>query len=154
MRYDGDDPGNFQRLDEVWLGDAADDAAAERYAVLGGGDSRTGEIRLSLAGVDSRDAALALRGRIVLADAARLPALPEGDHYWFELVGCRVETAEGRVLGTVCELMATGAHDVLVVESADGKRHLIPTAERFLREVDVAARRVVVELVPGLIEEP
>ena len=51
------------------------------------------------------------------------------------------------------ELWETGAHDVLVVEESGGRVHLIPAAEPFLRLVDPAARRIVIEPVPGLLAD-
>jgi 16S rRNA processing protein RimM len=129
------------------------DPARRRYEVTFAGSGRPGELRLGLAGVVDRDAAAALRGALVLGDAAQLEPLPEGEHYWFELVGCRVETEPGRALGTVREIWETGAHDVLVVEDDAGHVNLIPAAEPFLRLVDPAARRIVIATVPGLLAD-
>jgi 16S rRNA processing protein RimM len=52
----------------------------------------------------------------------------------------------------VKEIWETGAHDVLVVEGEDGRRVLLPAAREFLREVDVAGRRVVIDVIPGLLD--
>jgi 16S rRNA processing protein RimM len=110
-------------------------------------------VRLALRGVASRDAALALRGALVLMDAADLPELGAGRHYWFELVGCAVETAAGARVGVVRELYECGAaHDVLMVDGDDGRQRLIPVVGALLREVDVAARRIVLEDVAGLAD--
>ena len=84
--------------------------------------------------------------------AEDLPALPEGEHYWYELVGCDLETEGGRRVGRIREIWETGAHDVLVVERDDGATCLVPTARELLREIDVEARRVVVEERPGLFD--
>jgi 16S rRNA processing protein RimM len=131
------------------------DSSRRRYAVTGRGRGRPGEVRIALEGVADRDAAAALRGALVVGDAERLAPLPAGEHYWFELVGCRVEAEGGRALGTVREIWETGAHDVLVVEDDAGRKHLIPAAEAFLRRVDPAAGRIVVAPVPGLLgDEP
>jgi 16S rRNA processing protein RimM len=53
----------------------------------------------------------------------------------------------------VRELWETGAHDVLVVEEGGGRVHLIPAAEAFLRLVDPAARRIVIDPPPGLLAD-
>ena len=84
--------------------DAADPQAREIESE-GGTTARPGELRLRLSGVAwtrgdvvrvhslRRGAAEALRGMLLLANVADLPTLPTGSHYWFELVGCVVETA-------------------------------------------------------------
>ena len=56
------------------------------------------------------------------------------------------------VIGTVIEIWETGAHDVLVVESEGGQRHLLPTARELMPEIDLEASRIVVEDIPGLFD--
>jgi 16S rRNA processing protein RimM len=123
----------------------------QRLAVVSASAGRPGEVRLGLEGVRNRDAAEALRGALVFGDAARLPVLEPGEHYWFELIGCEVETTSGLPLGRVREIWETGAHDVLVVEDPAGGQHLIPAVDAFVKEVDREARRIRIEPVPGLL---
>ncbi len=151
VRYFGDGPGNLLGCDQVWLGEGREDASARRYEVDAGGLGRAGEARLSLRGVSDRDVAQGLRGLLVLAHEADLEALPEGDFYWHQLIGCRVETATGQHVGEVKEILETGAHDLLLVEDEKKKRQLISTARELLPEIDLARNRVVVADLPGLI---
>src|SRR5262249_59468710 len=73
--------------------------------------------------------------------------------YQYELVGCRVEDASGRVLGVVQGIWETGAPDVLIVVDAEQREHLIPAAREILREVDVARRRIAIDAPPGLLSK-
>ena len=84
----------------------------------------------------------------------KLERLPEGEYYEYQLVGCRVEGEDGQAIGTVREVWSTGASDVLVVESEEGEQRLIPTGGDFLREVDLEGRRIVIEVIPGLLDAP
>jgi len=154
VRHFGDGPDNLARAPHVWLAEAVDDPAPRRYEVVGHGSGRPGEVRLALAGVSDRDAADALRGRLVLGDADFLEALPEDEFYWHELVGCEVFDASGGRVGKVRELWETGAHDLLVVETDRGERHLLPTARELMLDVDPEARRIVVEILPGMLDAP
>jgi 16S rRNA processing protein RimM len=86
----------------------------------------------------------------VLVQAAELEALPAGEYYGYQLVGCRVEGQDGVPVGTVREIWETGGPDLLIVEGEGGREHLLPAA--LLREVDVEGRRAVVELLPGLLD--
>ncbi|MDD9802118.1 MAG: ribosome maturation factor RimM [Deltaproteobacteria bacterium] len=151
VRCLGDDPGNLLAAASIELADArgAGDPAPQRCEIREAAAGRAGEVRLRLAGVDDRNAALALRGQLLLGDSADLAALPEGEFYWFQLIGCRVERA-GRTLGRVREIWETGAHDVLVVSGCDGRERLIPTARELMPEVDLAARRIAIADLPGL----
>jgi 16S rRNA processing protein RimM len=152
VRYFGDGPDNLLGATEVWLGESRADAEVRRYEVVGSGTGRSGEVRLALSGVSDRDAADALRGRMVLADPEQLVPLEEGEFYWHQLVGCEVFDTEGGRVGIVREIWETGAHDVLVVDGETGGRHLLSTARELMPEVDLEARRIVVEILPGMLD--
>ncbi len=152
VRIAGDGPEPLLAATSVWLGTSAMDPEARRYSVRGCGPGRRGEVRLRFEGISGREAVRDLVGLLVSAPASLLPPLPDGEFYWYELVGCRVESASGEPVGTVREIWETGAHDVLVVEDEGGLRRLIPTAARIMTEVDLPARRIVVADLPGLLE--
>jgi 16S rRNA processing protein RimM len=67
-------------------------------------------------------------------------------------VGCEVFDTEGGRVGIVREIWETGAHDVLVVDGETGGRHLLSTARELMPEVDLEARRIVVEILPGMLD--
>jgi 16S rRNA processing protein RimM len=152
VRYFGDGPENLLRCAELRLAESPQDVAASTYEVTGGGTGRGGEVRLALRGIDNRDAALTLRGLMVLVDESHLEALPQGEFYWHQLIGCEVEGDDGTALGHVVEIWETGAHDVLVVEDEAGGRHLLSTARELIPEIDIEAQRIVVKMLPGLID--
>lgn len=89
-----------------------------------------------LQGVDDRDAAIAWRGADIGVVREALPEPGEGHYYWADLEGASVRHRDGRVLGRVAYLLATGEHDVLVVR---GEREvLIPfVINRFVLGVDL-----------------
>lgn len=152
VRVTGDSGENLLNAQSLWLARRIDDPSPRRVGVCGGGSGRVGEIRLRFEGIDDRDAAEALKGLRILTDASALPKLPEGEFYWHELVGCRVESESGLVAGVVQEIWETGAHDVLVVVDERGVRRLVPTAAELVKTIDLAARRIVVADLPGLLD--
>ena len=99
---------------------------------------------LRLENVTDRETAQALLGEELWIDRSALPNLAPDEYYWCDLEGCRVENQQGEGFGTVVRVMATGAHDVLVVR--DEKETLIPFVQgHYVMEVDLAARRIVVD---------
>ena len=141
---------DLRALGRVCLASQPRDPSAFEARVRAVRVGRADEALLCLEGVADRDAAEALRGRFVLCDPEQLPRPAPGEYYQYELVGCRVEDAEGRALGVVSGVWETGASDVLVVR--DGEReHLIPAAGPILKVVDPAAGRIVVDPPPGLL---
>lgn len=103
-----------------------------------------GQFVIKLEGVDSIDEAEAFRGLELRIDQDELAALPAGSYYHHQLLGLLVLDGSGRELGRVAELMETGGATVLVVRGEGGET-LVPLAEPFLRQVDLAAGRMVVE---------
>ena len=152
VRSDGGDATNLLHVRNVRLIREGQREAVD-YEVTRAELGSRGEIRLVLSGVAGRDAAEALRGSRVLARAEDLERLGEGEYYEYELVGCRVMDGEGRGIGTVRGIWTTGGPDVLVDEDADGVEHLIPTARDIMRRVDIEAREIVIDAIPGLLGE-
>jgi 16S rRNA processing protein RimM len=101
-----------------------------------------------LEGCDDRDAALLLTGAVIGIDPEQLPALPENEYYWRDLIGLRVINTEGVDLGIVRELRETGANDVLIVRPTDAetRERLIPwTPGHAVIEVDLQQGRLLVD---------
>lgn len=101
-----------------------------------------------LDGIDTRDAAEALRGAEIRVNRADLPPAGENEWYWADLEGLEVRNLEGQALGRVHSLMATGANDVLIVQG--DRRRLIPFVPGSrVREVDLQERRLIVDWDPA-----
>ncbi len=96
-----------------------------------------GGLVASLEGVTDRTQAEFLRGLEVVVPRSELPALGPDEFYWSDLVGMSVCNDAGEALGTVRELLETGAHPVLVVCAGETER-LIPFVAPMLREVRLA----------------
>lgn len=108
-----------------------------------------------LAGVDDRDQARRYCQLDVHVELAQLPALPDDEYYWHELIGLAVYgRADGcRVrLGAVTSLIETGANDVLVVrgdeQSRDRAERLIPYVNQVVLAIDRSAGTLEVDWDP------
>lgn len=81
-----------------------------------------------------------------------LGELDEGEFYYHEVIGCQVYTNDGMELGKIKEVLSPGANDVWVIQSkAGGKDILIPYIDDVVKEVNVAEKKVTIELLEGLI---
>ena len=81
-----------------------------------------------------------------------LPELPEDTYYIRDLIGMRVVTEDGAVLGTLSDVLQNTAQDVYEVQRAGEKPLLIPGVAAFIRQVDPAERTITVRLPEGLLE--
>ena len=100
---------------------------------------------IRVAGCETRDAAEALHGRPLQVSLADAPALEEGEWWAHELEGLSVTDGE-RTVGTVRRMLELPSVEVLEVERADGSELLVPMVSDAVRSLDVAARRVDVDL--------
>ena len=93
--------------------------------------------------IDDRDRAAALIGASIEVERDELPKLREGEFYWIDLIGVKVESVEGAYLGTVTDVTSNGAQDVLVLKDGDTERLIPFVREHIVREVDLPAGRIV-----------
>jgi 16S rRNA processing protein RimM len=96
-----------------------------------------------LAGIETREQALALKGQAVAVRREALPEPEEGRYYLADLVGLEVVNEQGAALGVVTRTYSNGAHDV--IEVAGDRTRLIPWVSAVVKEVDLLKKRVQVE---------
>jgi 16S rRNA processing protein RimM len=124
-----------------------------------------GRIVLHFAGIDSIEAAEKLMGLDVLVPETERVALDEDASYVDDLIGCAVyDVASGQdcAVGTVRDVQFPTTSDggrrlaeaapLLEIESLAGEELLIPFAKSFLVALDVAAKKIIMNLPEGLLE--
>ena len=111
-----------------------------------------GRVVLKFEGYDTMSAAEKLVGASVLIAESAQPPLETGEFYEHEIVGSRVTSPGGRLVGQVARLMRTGGTDLLVVEGADGREHLIPFTDEICTDVDVKAKVISITPPAGLLD--
>ena len=92
-----------------------------------------------------------LAGRELRVPESSLKPLEAGRYYEHQLVGCAVETIEGRPVGTVVRVEGGAGGSRLVVEGARSEIQ-VPMVEGICAEVDVAARKIRIDPPDGLLE--
>ncbi|WEK56345.1 MAG: ribosome maturation factor RimM [Candidatus Cohnella colombiensis] len=85
-----------------------------------------------------------------VTESERAP-LSEGEYYVQDIVGCTVITDEDETLGTITDIITTGANDVWVVKLDKGKELLVPVIDDVVLSVDIIERKVQIHLMEGLL---
>ena len=93
------------------------------------------------------------KGKDLLVTRENAVPLEENEYFIYDIIGAQVETEEGKLLGELTEVLTTGANDVYVVKLPDGKEVLLPVIEDCVKEIDTENKKVVVHLMPGLLED-
>ncbi len=94
--------------------------------------------------IKDRTEAETYRDLEIYTDREALPELENGEYYIEDLVDCGVVDEQNKSLGKVVEVIATGAHEILVVKQ-DESETLIPLVDEWIVEVDINAQRIQVK---------
>jgi 16S rRNA processing protein RimM len=92
------------------------------------------------------------KGALLKVDENQLSELDEGEYYFHEIIGCQVYTDQGEEIGTIREILATGANDVWVVKRKEGKDLLIPYIEEIVTEINIDEKKVIITPMEGLLD--
>ena len=106
-----------------------------------------------LGGVATRELADALRNTELFIKTTDVAPLEEGEYFLHDLPGMTVLSDDGAVIGTIGEVLNTGASDVIVITRPGKADVLIPLVAAFVKSYDAAARRMVVTPIPGMIPD-
>jgi 16S rRNA processing protein RimM len=137
-----DRPAEFAHLTQVCIG-----APSRRYVVQSFRPYQ-GNWLLHLAEVSTRTQAEALHGQPILIERVQRQ-LAADEYLADQIIGLKVVTLTGEMLGAVVEIITTGANDVYVVHGDRGEV-LLPARSEVIRTIDLATATMMVELLPGL----
>lgn len=114
-----------------------------------------GTYLLKLAGYDTINQVEGFKGGALMIDQDQQQPLEADTYYYHQIIGLKVETLEGQMLGTIVDILALGSNDVWVVRrpQANQSEALIPFIDDVVKEVDLDSGRVIIELMEGLIAD-
>jgi len=142
-----DFPERFSRLDSVWV--TPPGQSRRQYHIQ---RARMHETKLLVIirfdEVRSQYKARSLVGSVIEVEDDQAVKLPEGTYFEHDIIGLNVETSDGQQLGPITEILHTGANDVYVTAAC-----LIPAIPDVIIEIDIERGRMLVEAVPGLLDE-
>lgn len=126
---DTDRPEIFKTLKALRIGN-------ETYRLKSGRPHKNVYI-LHVEGVDDRNAAELLVGKQVTVPFSALPPRKQGEYYYFQLIGLSVVDESGQAVGTLTEVLETGANNVYVIAGIDRKELLLPAIPSCVLSVDL-----------------
>ena len=148
-----DHPDRFKHLEEVMLTINLDDDEGEIYPVERA-RLHQGFAIVKLAEVEDRNAADLLRGQWLLVPVEDAVPLEEGEFYVHQLIGLEMVTESGESIGTVTEMLETGANDVYVVDSPKYGEVLIPAIPDVIKDINLETGKITIAPLPGLLSDP
>lgn len=92
------------------------------------------------------------KGLKLYVHAEHVHDLSENEYYYHEIIGCEA-IVDGEAIGVIDDIFETGANDVWVIKRPGKPDALIPYIESVVTEIDVVAKRVVLQPIPGMLED-
>ena len=143
-----DDVHRFEDLDSVLLDTGRDYMKLEienvkyfkQYAIL------------KFKGIDNINDIEKYKGRSLYVTRDQASPLEEDEYYIADLIGLDVYLESGEKFGVLKDVMETGANDVYIVETEEGKEVLIPAIHECVLDIDVEENRMEIHLMDGLLD--
>lgn len=92
------------------------------------------------------------KGKDLLVTRDNAVKLEKDEYFIYDIIGANVVTEEEQLIGELKEVLQTGANDVYVVLTTEGKELLIPVIRDCVLDVDTINKKVIVRLIPGLLD--
>lgn len=139
--------GNVLRLKPRGRDDGSQDVVVESAR------PHSGRLLVRLGGVSDRDGADALRGALFVVDSADLPPIAEPDEFYdHQLEGLTVRTVDGDEVGSVTEVLHTGAGELLSVRAGEGREVLVPFVSAIVMSVSLTDGVIEIDPPEGLLD--
>lgn len=143
-----DDPRRFRRLKEVVL-----DTGREKMNLeIEGVKFFKQFVILKFKGLDNINDIEKYRQKSLYVTRKNAVRLQRDEYFIADLIGLKVQDEDGKELGTVKDVIETGANDVYEVEMADGKSLLLPAIKQCILNVDVENGTMQVHVLEGLLD--
>ena len=140
-----DDVNRFKKLKEIYMGD--EKAPLHIQSVK----FQKNMVILGFKEYTSLNEVEGLRNKELFVDRAHAVKLQKDEYFISDLIGMEVVTDEGKTLGEVQDVLQTGANDVYVVNTTDGKEVLLPAIKECVLNVDMNERVMSVHIMEGLL---
>jgi len=110
------------------------------------------QVILKISGVDSVEEAKMLQNKTVFAKREDMPSLSEGSFYIADIIGFSVITEKNEKIGELKDVDVSGPTDIFVVKRENKKDTYIPHIKKFVKNIDVLKKEIIVTPIEGLID--
>ena len=142
-----DDAGRFKRLKNVIL-----DTGKERITMeIEGVKFMKQFVIMKFKGIDTINDVEKYRKSSLFVERENAVRLNRDEYFIADLEGLAVQDEDGECIGVLREVLPTGANDVYIVETVQGKEVLLPAIGECIQQVDVEAGVMTIHLMDGLL---
>ena len=141
-----DDAQRFKKLKKVYLDTGKEKMELEISSVR----FFKNLVILKFKGIDNINDIEKYKGKDLLVTRDQAVPLEEDEYFIYDIIGAKVVTEDGKEFGELKEVLQTGANDVYVVKTTEGKEILLPVIEECILDIDIDNKIVTAHIMPGL----
>ena len=141
-----DDPARFRKLKQIIL----DTGKGEQILEIEGVKIFKQFVIVKFKGIDDRNEIEKLRTRALYVTRKQAVKCSKDEYFIADLIDMTVLEEDGSTLGTLVDVMQTGANDVYVIKTTDGQEILLPAIKECILSVDIEQAQMVVHVMEGL----
>ncbi len=141
-------PEHLAKVKQIYLGDTFTAYSVKRFHA-----HKANIYILRLAEVTTRDEAEELRGLELYIPEQQAAPLEADEYFLHDLLGLQVQTSAGAAIGSIIDVLETGANDVLVVRRIGQPDVLVPMIRDVVQAIDLAAKTLTITALEDIIPE-
>lgn len=143
-----DDSRRFKKLKQVYL-----DTGKEMLPLeIEGVKFFKQMVILKFKGYENPNDVMKFRQKELWIDRKDAVRLSKDEYFIADLIDMEVCDEEGKLIGTLKDVISTGANDVYAVETPEGREVLFPAIRQCVLDVDTEARKMTVHVMEGLLD--
>jgi 16S rRNA processing protein RimM len=142
-----DDIYRFDDLDTFYIGkDFETEYKVERVRYKGN------LVIMKIKGIDTVEVAEKLRSKNIYVSREESRELEEDEFFIADMIGMDVYTIDNKHVGTLKDVLQYSANDVYVIEGEENKEYLIPAVMKFVPEIDMEERKMIIDPIKGMLD--
>ena len=107
---------------------------------------------LKFDGIDTLNDVEVYKGASLFVDRKNAVKLQKDEYFIADLIDLEVVDEQENKLGTLIDVMQTGANDVYIVKNDEGKELLFPAIKECILNIDFKAKKMTVHVMDGLLD--
>lgn len=143
-----DDRARFKKLKEVYIDTGKEKVRMDIQSVR----FFKNMVIMKFKGINNINDIERYKGKDLLIRREQAVSLQKDEYFICDIIGAKVVSDEGEEIGELKEVLQTGANDVYVVKTTQGKEVLFPVIKSCVLEVDTEEKKVTVHILPGLLD--
>ncbi|WP_419741970.1 ribosome maturation factor RimM [Paraclostridium dentum] len=107
---------------------------------------------MKIKGIDTVEMAEKIVNKNIYVSREESKELDEDEFFIADMIGIDVYTVDNKHVGVLDDVLQYAANDVYVIKGEDNKEYLIPAVMKFVPEIDIEERKMIIDPIKGMLD--